>query len=100
MSNQLNPKNEKQHLSRQATTVAQRHDEETLELRKFLNSPLFADLVSVVVATTYSRLPQRSPESHIQLANLAARDAINQFLQDLHEEVNKPNQGPQTETYE
>lgn len=69
------------------------------ELRETVNGLEFKTLLETVLATTLSKYPSRDPSKHIQTANITSRDAVYQFVNDLFEEVNTPDEKEETEQY-
>lgn len=69
------------------------------ELRSTVNGLEFKTLLETILATTLSKYPSRDPNEHIQTANIISRDAVYQFVNDLFEEVNTPDEKEETEEY-
>jgi hypothetical protein len=100
MNKPLKPKGAKQKLSLPVPGELQRLPaSQRNELRQIINGIDFTSLIETVLATTLSKYPSRDPIEHIQTANTASRDAVYQFVNDLYEEVNTPDEKDETEQY-
>ena len=66
-------------------------------MRIVVKSAIFKDLIESVLATTLGRYPSRDSQAHMQYANLAAREAVNQFISDLFMEVETPTEKEEEE---
>jgi hypothetical protein len=98
MNKPSKPKREKPRLNLPARQEDHRlPDTQLNELRLVIKGAFFKDLIESVLATTLGRYPSRDPQAHIQYANLASREAVNQFISDLFTEVETPTEKEEEE---